>query len=781
VRRVALLAPALGGEARRELEATLSWLATLPLGGLSRHLRLAEVPLEVVDVLWAFAAEEPTSRLGDWLAAGGRLVATGDGTSLGAALGLESRSPAELRLEDVPADYGLAGFGPHPLFAGLNDGAFLRPVSGTMRCYSPGQPPRAGVVAVERRGLELVPERVLAWEYGVGHGGVLCLAFAPPVDDPESAIVVANALVGDAVPHRDRGAAPLWPVPGRRAVSTAPDGLSLPRPSDPWPDSAVAALDLAPSTRWTHTGRRALVRACPRDGTREVWAPPVRVMRGARVVDALPCAPIRMSAAGTAGGLATGGYRLRERWLAAPDSALVVWEIGGPAGVPITLEWEVDLRRAWPFPPGAYGDLQHAVTDDGAALRVGALAGPRALFAVSSGALNVQPLARSDGPAVRVRCAAATPVRIVAAGGVDAEELERSLRVLARDGVAGLASARERRVAQLERYGTALEAPDELLGHGFERAREVCDEALVGAPAVGRSLLTGCPRPAPEDAWCFGAASCSAAAAQLIAGNRDPARDVLRFLSRTQRADGSVPACVPLGGSSSAGDPASTRSLLELAERFLAWTGETEALRRFREPIGRALRYLAERGPAGAAPEPRVLDALEDLLEGAEEARALVELRARAGDVAAAAEAATELESPALLQAAAAALRRDPAAVPGSGAATALLDAVGGLWGLEPAAAETALSVAPLLPDEWPGMALRRLRVGRTLLDLELRRRPGALVLRAVHRFGPRLVLTVAPRGVDIEAVEVDDVGLSGVRARFEMHGRHEARFLLRG
>ena len=176
-----------------------------------------------------------------------------------------------------------------------------------------------------------------------------------------------------------------------------------------------------------------------------------------------------------------------------------------------------------------------------------------------------------------------------------------------------------------------------------------------------------------------------------------------------------------------------------------------------------------------------MLDALEDLLEGAEEARALVELRARAGDVAAAAEAATELESPALLQAAAAALRRDPAAVPGSGAATALLDAVGGLWGLEPAAAETALSVAPLLPDEWPGMALRRLRVGRTLLDLELRRRPGALVLRAVHRFGPRLVLTVAPRGVDIEAVEVDDVGLSGVRARFEMHGRHEARFLLRG
>jgi hypothetical protein len=67
VRRVALLAPALGGQARRELESTLGWLATLPLGGLSWHVRLADVPLDVVDVLWAFAVEEPDPRLGGWL------------------------------------------------------------------------------------------------------------------------------------------------------------------------------------------------------------------------------------------------------------------------------------------------------------------------------------------------------------------------------------------------------------------------------------------------------------------------------------------------------------------------------------------------------------------------------------------------------------------------------------------------------------------------------------------------------------------------------------------
>ena len=41
-------------------------------------------------------------------------------------------------------------------------------------------------------------------------------------------------------------------------------------------------------------------------------------------------------------------------------------------------------------------------------------------------------------------------------------------------------------------------------------------------------------------------------------------------------------------------------------------------------------------------------------------------------------------------------------------------------------------------------------------------------------------MLTAAPQGPDIEAVEVDDVALAGGRARFEMPGRHEVRFQLR-
>jgi hypothetical protein len=110
-----------------------------------------------------------------------------------------------------------------------------------------------------------------------------------------------------------------------------------------------------------------------------------------------------------------------------------------------------------------------------------------------------------------------------------------------------------------------------------------------------------------------------------------------------------------------------------------------------------------------------------------------------------------------------------------------LLEAVAALWGLEPDAPEAALGIAPSVPPGWAGFALRGLRIGKTVLDLEVRRRPQTLVVRTVHRFGPRLVLTVSARGIDVEATEVDDVTLPGARARFEAHERHEVRFHLAG
>jgi hypothetical protein len=128
--------------------------------------------------------------------------------------------------------------------------------------------------------------------------------------------------------------------------------------------------------------------------------------------------------------------------------------------------------------------------------------------------------------------------------------------------------------------------------------------------------------------------------------------------------------------------------------------------------------------------------------------------------------------TPEALSAAATRFLADPG-TPDPGPARAVLaESLGGLWGVA-AEAPGALSLQPLLPPSWAAMALRRWRVGRTVLDVELRRRRGDLVARVHRVFGPRLVVTLQPRGRRIESATVDDVELLGGRARFEAADRH--------
>jgi hypothetical protein len=75
-------------------------------------------------------------------------------------------------------------------------------------------------------------------------------------------------------------------------------------------------------------------------------------------------------------------------------------------------------------------------------------------------------------------------------------------------------------------------------------------------------------------------------------------------------------------------------------------------------------------------------------------------------------------------------------------------------------------------------MTLRRLRVGRTVVDVEMRRRAGQLVARVKRSFGPGLQLRLAPRtDAPIQGVMVDDVMLGGSGAQFQVRDEHEVIF----
>jgi hypothetical protein len=111
-------------------------------------------------------------------------------------------------------------------------------------------------------------------------------------------------------------------------------------------------------------------------------------------------------------------------------------------------------------------------------------------------------------------------------------------------------------------------------------------------------------------------------------------------------------------------------------------------------------------------------------------------------------------------------------------AAMVLSPVIEGLWGVSPCALEEAVTVAPWLPPHWARMSLRRLRVGRTVLDIELRRRPGQLITRVTRSFGPGLQFKLAPRteGSPLN-VMVDDVSMGGTSAQFQVRDQHEVIF----
>ena len=192
----------------------------------------------------------------------------------------------------------------------------------------------------------------------------------------------------------------------------------------------------------------------------------------------------------------------------------------------------------------------------------------------------------------------------------------------------------------------------------------------------------------------------------------------------------------------------------------------------------RTLQRLA-RGPARMADAWRQHDRSATRLETPDPTvdRAFLWAWRRTGALARPADSSSSADPPARpeegLPGAAVRFLADPAALDAGPAEAVLRAALVGLWGVTPETSSDAVTLHPLLPAEWPMMALHRLRVGRTLLDVELRRRRGDLVARLRRRFGPRVVITLAPRGAWFESVVVDDVELPGGRVRFEAADRH--------
>ena len=254
-----------------------------------------------------------------------------------------------------------------------------------------------------------------------------------------------------------------------------------------------------------------------------------------------------------------------------------------------------------------------------------------------------------------------------------------------------------------------FESPVPALTEAWERAIPLLTSTVA---VVTEELRHGRLPPAPGSLT----TSCWMAHALLVAGEREPARDLCHVLARGVER-GTIP-------------PAEAVELPALLERLVAWTGADAAVERYAAALGRVA------GCSGATDRPGVPE-LKVLLPEA-----------------------------------------GPSWSPddSTGHSAGLIHGViYGMWGLAPDAGANRLALSPQLPAQWRDTALHGLRHGPTTVDLVLRVRPGAFILRVARVHGPPLGIDARPAGIEsIERVTVDEHPLGAGAVRFEAGTEHE-------
>ena len=124
--------------------------------------------------------------------------------------------------------------------------------------------------------------------------------------------------------------------------------------------------------------------------------------------------------------------------------------------------------------------------------------------------------------------------------------------------------------------------------------------------------------------------------------------------------------------------------------------------------------------------------------------------------------------------------RVGPQALPDPG--EFLRDIVSGLFGAAADLSGGRFALTPWLVEGWRRMALRRLRLHRTLVDVEVRPRADWATIRLEVTFSPPVPLALSVRnGGPVSRVTVDEVVLLREPVVFTLSGEHEAMFFFSG
>jgi hypothetical protein len=440
----------------------------------------------------------------------------------------------------------------------------------------------------------------------------------------------------------------------------------------------------------------------------------------------------------------------------------------------------------------------------------------------------------------------------------------RVVRTMSRSGVRQLAASRGERTRLLRDDHISLRSPSASLDAALEWAKARLATHLVTAPGVGTASVAGYParvwngkEPVSHACSVFrGEPLGWTGLALLASGSFAEAQAVLEFFAQWQDITGEMPRQVSTAGVADYVSNEGSTMFLTLLAAFTRWTGDIGTAGRLWPYATRVLDHLAYHGDAAdrdaggcarylAALQGAVLVAqalserataasleervsalrrarpvglgLEPAESGGAKARApaalangvstLADFAAHRGEQGFRRLLATSLSCFEATKGAFGSVEGPPGLPATSGcaddsgrAAMVVLGVVEGMLGVRPEATARRVHVTPHCPREWTDAALRRLRVGDAVLEIEATegcmvggiphdgvsyrvraRPPGSLTLVLEHPVGGRSFERVLADGAEISGVRCGTTECPHVRVSLWLPQAAEIQFVGRG
>jgi len=573
------------------------------------------------------------------------LLLSNSASALVVPLGWETTHPETLTKEIRDEGYGrMAGFHAyrsHPVFKGLNNGAYVlkpqRDIRIPVTGYYGNQVPAAGkVIGTDWDYIFLREEKKIVWAYEPNEGKVLAVGGYLLFDEgninrKHLELFTLNCFqflsrhhLSSEIPvfHWAHGSG----MVERMAAEQLPELLLPSPPQESWPRplDSPSARKPAQDAYYQVSGMRLVLMGNEKGGIREVWAHPFLALRDFRVwiqpagdecpipLDSLP-AVVNIRPGYLSRVYSGNGYLITETLVAEPEgnAAVVHYTYEGTGKATLSMAYSFPFRLMWPYSPNVPGTIRYGYP---AGTGVVAVTDGSGDFACLAGTIQTasrgevgQSDAYSPDAQGRFISTATNEAKlsalqeyalqpgdkldfIITAGSNGLDELAARFGEIA---VSPYQVELKRKKAMQGFYDEvlALESPDTLFNEAWKWLLAGVNSFYIETPGLGKSLAAGHNTTGtgwngghkvdgrPGYAWYFGRDAQWSAMALLHYGDFEKVREVLSTFCRFQDLNGKIYHELTTTGFAHYDAADATPLFIVLAGRYLQHTGDTVFIR----------------------------------------------------------------------------------------------------------------------------------------------------------------------------------------------------------